>query len=1400
MPRVFLSRSEWPLVAAGIMAGVLTATLTIYFFLVGIGGSGADITTLVSDTAATVVERRQDRDARTRDTTSIGPLVGAREQRVRNRLERMAVSARPLRGPLSITLRDIVWNEADGTRFARAESATGRIDTGAAQRGDVIISDAVLRRAVIAVREERGGWNYEEVFEELLSGGGSGSGPAGRKRVVQVRNLRIDNADVEVTRPAQRFAFRGVQGQLPLIVFSQPGVPEPYLTAARLSGRFVQADPAADLAVELSDGRFSFPDGRVRFVVANAALDDTRFSELDGVWNPADPGYGVTATGRALGVDFADVAFMTPEAFPSTGTATFRFAVRPIAPGGTEATLTELVAETEGSRVLGTLTARLFEERVDLVDADLRLDPLALALVERFTGPLPYGGSLAGTVRGTGGDISFDLVATLTASTVPRPFTTDLTGRVLLTETGFALQRVDVGLQRVPLAALRAIAPALPVDGFVTGRVSLTGMPGDTPLDLDVRLELGAGVALVEGTLDLTGAVARYDLSGRIIGVGLQDVLAPDVPPAALTARFSVAGSGFDPAVMNADIRLAGRFTGWQTTPDDTIDFVGALRGGTLRVETLRASLATMDLTASGDWRFVEPQSGAVTYQLAFSSLAPFGPYLPLVGDSVAAGALASSGSVAGTLDRLRLTGRADARDVRVGGWAAATLDADYDVVLGGEHPEGSVEARATRLVTPTAGAYEEGELTLHMTPPRLAFDVTARRDDGGLVEVVATGTLPEGGPRTVVVERARFDLADDRWTLLSPATIVWTAEGLVDIDNLRLEAEQSEGRLQLSGRILPRGRVDAQFELAAFPLGDIQRLIGRPVLVDGTLWAEGSLRGGTADPLMQVDFRVEDGAVQGVPLRLVEGRLDYVSNVTRVAAQMVVDTVGRLDLELMLPSRLSLDDEFGFELLDGVPLSGSLTANQFALAPFAAAEPRVRDVTGLVDAQVTLEGTADAPRVAGSFTLVDGAATFLDMNQRYTEITGDVGFDGSRLVIRDLRARSDGWAVVGGQVILERLDRPVLDLTVTFDQFRPMGVEDQRDAALYGRVALSGEPDALQLTGNLRVEDGYLVIPEFGATAGVSAELADITRPAPVLGQETSVAVQTDWLRNMRINNLVVAVGDGVWFMTEEARAQLSGELVISKNGDSMPITGTLQGNRGQYTLIAGPLIRRFEIVAASVRFRGLPDPNPLLEITARRVVLDPGGRQLDIDVRISGSLQNPQLSVAGGEAGSIAESELLSFLLFGQPSFALGGQVLPGDALLQQTFAGGFAELAALELERSLGGLGLDIFQIRFGTGPFAGLGAPTFVFGRQLREDVFLTVETGLAMLLGGETSSSPTNTWAIRLDWAFDDRSRLRLALEPVYRGRSLRSGGLALPGELSSPRQQLLVEVRRRWTY
>jgi hypothetical protein len=284
----------------------------------------------------------------------------------------------------------------------------------------------------------------------------------------------------------------------------------------------------------------------------------------------------------------------------------------------------------------------------------------------------------------------------------------------------------------------------------------------------------------------------------------------------------------------------------------------------------------------------------------------------------------------------------------------------------------------------------------------------------------------------------------------------------------------------------------------------------------------------------------------------------------------------------------------------------------------------------------------------------------------------------------------------------------------------------------------------------------------------------------------------------NLRVSNFRVRAGESLWFAMPDARAQLEGELVFDKNGDDIRITGSLSGTRGQYTLRAGPIVRRFDVVEAEVRFLGDTEINPLVNIVASRAIVDQQGRQLDLRVRVSGTMRAPTLSLASADAANIPQSELLSFLLFGQSNFGLtGGGVVPGQALVTETFLGGLTELISLELEDEIvdAGLNIDIFQLRFGTS-IATL-QPSLVIGEEFANNIFLTVESTLGGLLGGsEGTLIPT----VRVEWRITPTSTARLGYELVQPSRALRGVTVAQPYAINAQRRQYTFDFTKRWSW
>lgn len=177
---------------------------------------------------------------------------------------------------------------------------------------------------------------------------------------------------------------------------------------------------------------------------------------------------------------------------------------------------------------------------------------------------------------------------------------------------------------------------------------------------------------------------------------------------------------------------------------------------------------------------------------------------------------------------------------------------------------------------------------------------------------------------------------------------------------------------------------------------------------------------------------------------------------------------------------------------------------------------------------------------------------------------------------------------------------------------------------------------------------------------------------------------------------------------------------------------------------------------------------------------------------------MRAPTLALASADAANIPQSELLSFLLFGQSNIGLtGGGLVPGQALVAETFWGGFTELIGLELEDELAdaGVSFDIFQLRFGN-RIASLTEPTIVLGEEISDNLFLTVESALGVLGGGGGLEFPT----VRLEWRRSPTTTLRLGYELVNLNRALRSVTVAQPIGQARQDRQVTFDFTKRWSW
>ncbi len=1337
----------------------------------------------------------------------LGPISGF-DRSVAEELLRTRPSTRALRGALRIALERVAWDDPNGRPFLRADRVTGALDLTALLHGNGVVSgvDAVAPHVFLYRTAGDTLWNYQHVLWAFLAPSPPGQ-PArkpGTEPLVEVRGLTVHDGDATIVQPASarqasfELHFPAIQATLPRITFSAPHLSAPIVEVAQGCTVMERPDLHWHLPFTARDATITFPSDATHFTIAALEFGHTRLTDIAGLYDSTLPGLGVQASGDAPAFELADVKTFAPR-LDLAGAGAFAWRIEPTPDNGVRGELTGLRFASGGSAVAGavTFTALGDTARPTLESADVRLRPLQLAFLERVSGQkLPYAGDVTGTVTGTHGDIHFDLTGHLTAPGVA-PFTVGLVGGAGSAPAGVTLRSLVADLKSVPLAALRPVVPGVPLRGAVSGQVRVTGPPREAPLQLNVRLELPAGVALVTGTLDLTRATPAYDVSGRLLGVRLRDVVAANLPPVTVTGGFTARGAGFTPATASSSFTLHGRFAGWRAGPTDVVALQGSVAGGVLRLDTLGGRLATMTLAAGGVWPFSAPGTGAIAYRVDVSDLEPFAPYLPVGAGATAAGAVHLAGTAGGTLQAPHFDGRMALAGVQADGWTAQDASGSYDLQLGATTPRIALELQGRGIGTPNAGAFATLNASVRLQSPALAVTLDGRRPDGGLVQLAANGSVPTSGPRVVTLQRLLADVGKRRWQLVQPAVVRWASAGdTVTVQNLVVQEQAGPGRLALNGTLLPADASDYRVEANAIPVADFYQLTGQPSPVTGLLFANAQVHGPAASPLVDGTFRLDSGTVQGVKLTQLQGTLTYRAGRLTADARALLAQGGGMTASAALPLALTLGLPPGGRLLPTGSVVGSLVADTMPLALLASVTPDVTNVSGVFSASMSLSGTSEQPVLAGTALLRGGALTVRAARQHYSDISGTLTLRDRRILVDSVRVRSDGLALLTGTVEFPELRNPLANLTMTFNRFRPLGTADKPQAAAWGQLAVTGPLLGPTIRGDLRLDEGNLLIPAGGSGDIVTDPgLLGAAALAPTPGQEAVPAAPLS--NRLVLQGVRLTAGPNLWFEVPNARVQLSGTLTVDKAPDApMNIVGTLEGQRGTYTVVAGLLVRRLDVTQARIRFLGTGDLNPEIDAVATKTILDPQARPIDIQARVTGTLDNPQLALSTSEGLQIPQSELLSFLVFGQPSFALG-QTGVGQSLLQQTVFGGITEVASMQLQQSLmaSGLPLDIFEIQQSQQGFKG---SNLVVGRELAPDVFLTVQTAIGVLFGntGQATGFPIG---FRLEWRMTPRLTGTLGYELITPATTLHGFFTTIPQQLRQDKQWTL-ELRRRWTY
>ncbi len=935
----------------------------------------------------------------------------------------------------------------------------------------------------------------------------------------------------------------------------------------------------------------------------------------------------------------------------------------------------------------------------------------------------------------------------------------------------------------------------------MTGPLSLQG-GGGAPYRFDVDL---AGQI---GRLDLSGfyqagAVPEYAAQGVVVGLDASRLpFNVGIPATQISGSIDIRGQGLDPET------LAGTFAvdiGDSSIAGLALDAAVArvtVAAGVMFVDTLHAELDRTRLNASGSWGLTTPAAEPLSFSLVSPELGTLSRLLApteLVPPQLA-GSLAASGTVGGSLENPQIVATLEGSGLRYEEWTAERLEADLNAARSPTTGwRGTLALDAQNFVLPQVDSFESLRLEASGDEQALAVGLLARRDRDS--DLALSGVLELEGifPRGVGLQTMELRLDGTQWRLIAPARVRYAGSEGLTVENLQLERVGADGGLVAVNGVVPAsGFADLTVRTVDFDLADLRRFTDRAPELEGRVTLDAILSGPVTAPELVLNGRLEDVEVNGVSTDLITLDGSYTAGRLELMAAATAENQELFQAQGSIPMELSLADMLpSFELLRTAPLTATIVADSLPLSLIAAAAPGLADGAGVARAEIQVGGTIDVPSFGGWMRVDDGAITVEQMGIRYTQIEADLRLDGSEVAIERLGVSSGGRASASGTIAFPRASAPVLALDATFSDFRVMDDPAVASIGASGDLRVTGPLSSPVVTGRVVVSESTIQVPELGANQpGLELGYVDVTELAPF--PESQPAVIAPPLGDIRVDGVEVALAESVWLESDELTVQITGDLILYRTGEDLRVFGALQAVRGTYALEINAIVREFDVISGRVQFFGTGDLNPSIDILGgyrvRGSTVGSGG-DITILIQVTGTLLSPSLQLTADTPVPLSEADLISYLIFGQPSFELGGVTRAfAEQILVQEVVGG---IVATGLERPLLRAGIcDWVRVRPGvTTTFNSFMAGTPLAGAvvecgwEVAPDLFLTGQAGIGGFFGGDFGEG-----RLGVEWQIDDQWMWEASFGTVQRDPIFRA---LAP---SATTTQFSTDLRRRWEY
>jgi hypothetical protein len=912
--------------------------------------------------------------------------------------------------------------------------------------------------------------------------------------------------------------------------------------------------------------------------------------------------------------------------------------------------------------------------------------------------------------------------------------------------TSLDLQQIGRGFNIQALAADR-YASRLNATFDVTG----TG-GGRYPLLLDATGTLvdsemfGASFPRMDFTAALRGGDARVQAKGQFAGLDPAVVSGNERLEGAVSGSVDLEttirdyGEGVTPDSIDAAGRIGLERSAVAGLRVDTAEIEGRYANREGHISRLAIDGPDLTATAQGPIALNETGSSQLKLHLETASLDTIGTIVgqPLKGSAVV------DATLTGNAGLLQASGTLQGSNLGHGESEALAVESTFDVRIPGLTPaEATVQANTTATFV-EIGGQQINELTADTTyrQSRLEFKAVAQQ---------GARELGAGGSAVFHPDHQEIHLADlslraeqIQWSMAAGSEArVRYGQDRIEIDNLRLAS--GEQRLEADGVIGSETeplqvRVDnvdvAQID--ALLLGD-QRLAGR-------LSAEATVRGDRQAPEVEGQFTLSMGAFRMFTFESLAGSVNYADRGVMLDVRLQqtpsawFTAKGYAPVSLFRPTPEEMEGEHGAPP-EGEAVDLRIASSEIDLGVIQGFTSYVTDVTGVLQANVTVTGSGTDPHFEGAVDIRGGTFAIPALGTSYTGLDTRIDLQTHQIGISEFKILDNrGFPMtVGGTLAVHAREVGEVNVSIQSQNFEVIDNE-LADLKLDTDLRLTGELRRPAVEGTIEIENGTIHLAELVeqvtsnpyevdsqdlSAAGADAAARDAAADAAAKGEVEQTEEEPASVFDALALDVVVMVPSNLVLRGDDIRpanapieigdmnVTVGGEMHVGKEPrGTLALTGEVNTVRGSYTFQG----RRFDILRdGRIRFAGTDVIDPTLDIRASRVISG-----VETFVRVQGTMRQPELSFSSNPP--LDQADILALIVFNQPINQLGEGEQASLAERAGALAGGYLTSG---LARSIGNaLELDEFEIQAQTEG----GGPALSVGEQVGERLFFRLRQG------------------------------------------------------------------------